>query len=165
VDGALLVRAATTADCAVLADIIAAAFAEYEGKLIPESAALLETPAKLAAELAAGSRAFVALSGATSVGCVMTSETAGDLYFGRLSVLPTMRGRGVARALVSAVEAEAERRNLAGVRLSVRITLPQNQAFFSALGYKEIGRAAHPGFAEPTFIMMRKASGSSAAGR
>jgi ribosomal protein S18 acetylase RimI-like enzyme len=87
----------------------------------------------------------------------MIKPVDGDLYFGRLAVTPSARGRGIARRLVEAVEAEAARRGLAGVRLGVRIVLSENQRFFTALGYVETSREAHPGFDYPTSINMRKA--------
>ncbi len=88
---------------------------------------------------------------------VMIKPVDRDLYFGRLAVTPWARGRGIARRLVEAVEDEACRRGLAGVRLGVRIVLTENQRFFSSLGYVETSREAHPGFDHPTSITMRKA--------
>ena len=79
-----------------------------------------------------------------------------DLYFGRLSVVPEARGQGIARRLIEAVEDEARRRELAGIRLGVRIVLTENQALFTSLGYVEISREAHEGFDHPTSINMRK---------
>jgi GNAT superfamily N-acetyltransferase len=89
----------------------------------------------------------------------------GDLYFGRLAVIPSARGRGIARRLVEAVEAEAARRGLAGVRLGVRIVLSENHRFFTALGYVETSREAHLGFAHPTSITMRKSVSVDSVGR
>ena len=54
-----------------------------------------------------------------------------DLYFGRLAVVPEARGQGIARRLIEAVEDEARRRELAGVRLGVRIVLTENQQLFT----------------------------------
>jgi ribosomal protein S18 acetylase RimI-like enzyme len=90
------------------------------------------------------------------LGCVMTEQVEDDLHLGRLAVLPAARGRGLARRLVAAVEADARRRGLAGTRLGVRIALPENQRLFAGLGYVEIARATHPGFDHPTYITMRK---------
>jgi ribosomal protein S18 acetylase RimI-like enzyme len=98
----------------------------------------------------------VHLTRGAALGCVMTKPVDDDLYFGRLAVLPTARGRGLARRLVAAVETDASRRGLAGVRLGVRIALVENQQLFAALGYVETSRAAHPGFDQPTYITMRK---------
>jgi ribosomal protein S18 acetylase RimI-like enzyme len=153
----LVLRAAVAADAALIAGTIAAAFEQYRGKLEPESGAFRETSEGIAAEVARGSGAILAERNGKVVGCVMLKLLEGDLYFGRLSVLPEARGLGVARRLVEAVEDEARRRGLAGVRLGVRIALTENQRFFRSLGYAEISREAHEGFDHPTSINMRKA--------
>jgi ribosomal protein S18 acetylase RimI-like enzyme len=153
----LVLRAATLADATALADTIATAFAQYRGKLVPESGAFRETAEAITDELDKGASAIVAERNGEMLGCVMTKELEGDLYFGRLSVLPAARGLGLARRLVEAVEADARSRGLAGVRLGVRVVLTDNQRLFNSLGYREISREAHPGFDYPTSINMRKA--------
>jgi ribosomal protein S18 acetylase RimI-like enzyme len=155
--GPIAVRAAQVGDAPAIAAVIAAAFAQYRDRLDPPSAAFRESDTAIARELAAGSGALVAEDHDAAVGCVMTKQVDGDLYFGRLAVLPAARGSGLARQLVAAVEADACRRGLAGVRLGVRIALVENQRLFAALGYSEVSRAAHPGFDHPTYITMRKA--------
>ena len=87
----------------------------------------------------------------------MTKLDEGDLYLGRLSVLPMARGEGLAVRLIEAVEDEARHRGLPGVRLGVRVVLTDNQRLFQSLGYREISREAHEGFDYPTSINMRKA--------
>ena len=144
----LVLRLATADDAPTVAATIAAAFEQYRGKLVPESGA--------AAELDTGAGAIIAERNGAVLGCVMTKPMDGDLYFGRLSVLPAARGTGLARRLIAAVEAEARRRGLAGVRLGVRVALTENQRLFGALGYRETSREAHPGFDYPTSINMRK---------
>lgn len=152
----LTIRAATAADAAAIARTIVATFGQYRGKLVPESGALNETQASIAGEFAKGAGGFIAERRGEIVGCVMTKMQDGDLYLGRLSVLPAARGRNLGSRLVETVEAEARRRGLPATRLSVRIALPQNQKLFAALGYVEAGRETHPGFTAPTFINMRK---------
>ena len=154
-----VLRRATLADSAAIAAVIAAAFAQYRGRLVPESGAFRETPESIAGELAKGAGAIVAERNGELLGCVLVEEMEGDLYFGRLSVLPVARGLGLARTLIAAVEAEARRRGLAGVRLGVRIVLTANQRLFASLGYRETSREAHPGFDRPTSINMRKPLG------
>jgi len=83
----LVLRAATEADAAGLAATIAAAFAQYRGKLVPESGAFRETAEAIAAELAKGTGAIVAERNGEALGCVIVQEIEGDLYLGRLSVL------------------------------------------------------------------------------
>ena len=153
----LVLRPATPGDAPAIAATIASAFAQYRGKLVPESGAFRETEDGIATELAKGAGAIVAERNGAMLGCVMTRVMEGDLYFGRLSVVPEARGLGLARRLVAAVEADAHSRGLSGVRLGVRVVLTDNQRLFRSLGYVEIGREAHPGFDHPTSINMRKA--------
>lgn len=153
----LALRAATLADAPAIAATIATAFAQYRGILVPESSAFRETPEAITTQLAAGSSVIVAERNGTMIGCVVTEVLEGDLYFGRLAVLPEARGTGLAKRLIGAVEDEARRRGLPGVRLGVRIALEANQRLFNSLGYREISREAHPGFDHPTSINMRKA--------
>ncbi len=152
----LVLRAATAADALALAATIAAAFEQYRGKLVPESGAFRETAEGIAAELAQTSGAIIAERNGRVEGCVMIKLEEGDLYFGRLSVLPEARGTGLARRLIDAVEDEARRRELPGVRLGVRIVLTGNQKLFISMGYVETSREAHPGLDHPTSINMRK---------
>lgn len=151
-----VLRKAVIGDAAAIASVIAASFEQYRGKLVPESGAFRETGESIAAELTKGADAIVAERNGEMLGCVLVEEMDGDLYFGRLSVLPSARGLGLARQLIGAVEAEARRRGLVGVRLGVRIVLTGNQRLFASLGYRETSREAHPGFDHPTSINMRK---------
>jgi predicted N-acetyltransferase YhbS len=153
----VVLRSAVAGDAACITATIAAAFEQYRGRLVPESGAFRETADGISRELATGSDAFIAEQDGEAQGCVMIKPVDRDLYFGRLAVTPSARGRGIARRLVEAVEDEACRRGLAGVRLGVRIVLTENQRFFSSLGYVETSREAHPGFDHPTSITMRKA--------
>jgi ribosomal protein S18 acetylase RimI-like enzyme len=152
----LVLRGATPSDAPAIATTIAAAFEEYRGKLTPESGAFGETAGAIAHELASDSGAIIAERNGRMVGCVMVKLLEGDLYFGRLAVLPSARGQGIARRLIEAVEDEARRRELSGVRCGVRIVLTENQRLFTSLGYGEIGREAHEGFDHPTSINLRK---------
>jgi ribosomal protein S18 acetylase RimI-like enzyme len=153
----VVLRPAATADAPALAATVAAAFEQYRGRLKPESGAFRETAKGIRGELRKGAGAIVAERNGAIVGCVMTKVVEGDLYFGRLAVLPSARGLGIARRLIAAVEADARARGLAGVRLGVRVVLTENQKLFGSLGYVETGREAHPGFDHPTSINMRKA--------
>ncbi len=152
----LVLRTGTAGDAAAIARVIAASFEQYRGKLNPESGAFRETANGIAAELNKCTGAIVAERNGEMLGCVLVEELEGDLYFGRLSVVPSARGQGLAKRLIDAVEAEARRRGLPGVRLGVRVVLTDNQRLFQALGYRETSREAHPGFDHPTSINMRK---------
>jgi ribosomal protein S18 acetylase RimI-like enzyme len=153
----MVVRRAAPADAPTLAHLIATAFAQYRDTLVPPSGALHETPRGISDELGQpGHLAFIAVEDAVAAGCVLCKPEDGDLYFGRLSVLPSMRGRGIAQRLIEAVEAHAHAQRFPAVLLSVRIALPENRLLFARYGYVEISRHAHDGFDHPTFIRMRK---------
>src|SRR3954452_858640 len=101
----LVLRAGTLADATAIAATIAAAFAQYRGKLVPESGAFAETADNIARQLQNGSGAIVGERNDAMLACVMTETQEGDLYLGRLAVRPEVRGLGMARRLIAAVEA------------------------------------------------------------
>jgi predicted N-acetyltransferase YhbS len=151
----IVIRPAREEEAAAIVSLLHGAFAQYDEFLVPRSGAMDETVATIAARLREET-CLVALAGATPVGCVFHKPRGEGIYFGRLAVLQERRGRGLARRLVAAVEAAAAEAGAAAVTLGVRIALPDNVAFFTALGYREIAREAHPGFAEPTSLTMEK---------
>jgi predicted N-acetyltransferase YhbS len=154
----LHIRIGRPDEAAQIAELIVAAFAQYRGRLVPESGALSETADSIRRDLSLpGHAALLAEDAGAVCGCVMTKPENGDLYFGRLSVAPDARGRGIAAALIRGVEARAVALGYPGVLLGVRVALPENQRLFAGLGYVEISREAHPGFDYPTSINMRKA--------
>jgi hypothetical protein len=42
------------------------------------------------------------------------------------------------------------------IELNVRIALAGNIALFESLGYRETARRAHPGYPQPTYLVMEK---------
>ncbi|EDP62212.1 putative acetyltransferase protein [alpha proteobacterium BAL199] len=136
--------------------VIHGAFAEYRDTLVPPSAALNETTGSLARRLADGA-VFLAEDTTEAVLGAVCAEIRPDMvYLDRLAVLPAARGRGVASALVAAVEAFAAGSGASSVTLGVRLALPGNIAMFGRIGYRESKRTAHPGFSEPTSMSMVK---------
>src|SRR5690606_32233948 len=128
----------------------------YPIVLNPPSGALKETPEAIRAKFPEQGGGIAEIGG-TAVGCVLFRPLDENvLYLGRLAVHPGWRRRGVARALLAFVEHEARRRGLGRLRLSTRIARTDNHRLFSACGFVEIGREAHPGFTEPTMINMEK---------
>jgi len=149
------IRPLTTDDAAIAASLICQAFAAQSRATDPPPGALGETMASVAAKLAAGGGAGAEADGAL-VGVVLWAEKDGGLYVGRVSVAPSWRGRGVGGALLAASEAEARRRGLKRMTLRVRLALEENQRLFAAFGFAPVGQGAHPGYFEPTFMVMEK---------
>ena len=153
------IRPARSADVSAIVKTLQRAFAEYDGRLEPQPGALRETAASLRSRVSPHGAA-VAVAGERVVGCVLFEHRGTEIYLGRLAVLPEWRGHGLARRLVEHVEHEARAVGAAAVTLNVRVALPENIILFSRLGYREVGRLAHKGFSDPTFlVMMKKTAG------
>src|SRR5690349_20240278 len=155
-DDRIEVTDADAARCAEILAVVHAAFAAYDGKLVPGSGALRETVETLRDRLAASERAAIAVSGGRIVAAAFYRPGAGEVHIARLAVLPEVRGRGIAGRLIAYVEAFARRAGAPALSLKVRIALPDNVRLFARLGFREVSRDAHPGFAEPTSIRMEK---------
>ncbi len=149
------IRPLTAGDAAAAASLVREAFAAQSRATDPPSGALGETTASVAAKLAEGGGAGAEAAGAL-VGLVLWAEQGGALSIGRVSVAPGWRGRGIAGALLAAGEAEARRRGLRRMTLRVRLALVENQRLFASLGFAAVGQGAHPGYREPTFLVMEK---------
>ena len=142
-------------DAPTVAALIRSAFACQFVVTEPLPSALRVTEKEIAAHLRVGSGA-VAEAGCGMVGSALWSEQDGGLYLGRLAVAPAWRGRGIAKALVTAAEAAARPMALPWIHLSTRLVLLDNRRLFAACGFVETTSHAHPGYAEPTFVNMEK---------
>ncbi|MDK1383873.1 GNAT family N-acetyltransferase [Sinorhizobium sp. 8-89] len=135
--------------------LILASFAYMDGRIDPPSSAHQLTPDALRRK-AEDEIAFVALAERALVGCVFCKPEPDCLYIGKLAVAPWSQRKGAGRLLLAAAEEMARDLKLPALRLQTRIELSENHATFSAWGFVETGRSAHPGFTRPTSIEMRK---------
>jgi ribosomal protein S18 acetylase RimI-like enzyme len=129
------VRSARTDEAHAVLSIMQVAFEEYRGRLDPPSGALSETIDDVRAAISHGG-AFLAFSSDTAVGSARFRLSPGYVYAGRVAVLPAYRGKGVAGALMEAVEASARAHGVAEVRVGVRGSLPANRRLYEKLGYR-----------------------------
>ncbi|MFP2931317.1 GNAT family N-acetyltransferase [Pyxidicoccus sp. 3LG] len=150
-----MIREAVDADAALLARLLREAFEEYRGRLEPPSSAHGKTEEVVRRELRDGG-ALIAESPSGAEGCVFFHVRADHVYLDRLAVLPPFRGRGVARALVDAVEARARALGALPVRLNVRLALEDHQAWYARLGYAFRSHGTHEGYASPTYVVLQK---------
>src|SRR5262245_20977133 len=152
------IRPARAEDAGAIAEVIQQAFAPYRGRLAPPAGALKETPESIAEKLAREA-ALVALTSAGIAGCVFyrPAEAPGEIYLGRLAVLPERQREGLGARLMIALEDTARAAGARALILNVRIALPDNRAVFERLGFQAIGEGRHAGFDHPTFTVMRKA--------
>lgn len=80
--------------------------------------------------------AFLAFSSDMAVGSARFRLSPSYVYAGRVAVLPVHRGKGVAGALMAAIEASARAHGVAEVRVGVRGSLPANRRLYEKLGYR-----------------------------
>ncbi|MEO9191913.1 MAG: GNAT family N-acetyltransferase [Acetobacteraceae bacterium] len=142
-------------DAAAVAGLIRDAFAHLPVALDPPPSALGVTALAIATHLATGGGA-VAQAGGMIVGTVLWEERAGGLYVSRLAVCRAARRRGVARALLMRAEREARSLGHPRLHLGTRLALAGNRRLFAAVGFVEVARHAHPGYAAPTWMEMEK---------
>ncbi len=142
-------------DAEAAASLVRSAFAAQAIATDPPSSALRETADSVGAWIAAHGGI-----GATEAGSLLAlllwAERDRGLYCGRLAVGRAARGRGLARALMAEAEREARGRGLPRLHVRVRLQLAGNLALFASLGFREVGREAHAGYAEPTLSIMEK---------
>jgi GNAT superfamily N-acetyltransferase len=153
--GGITIREANVQDAETILRLMLAAFAEYDGVLNPPSGAHDETIRTVRLKLKRGG-AVVAYVDKEPAGFAFYEPVKDLLYFGRLSVLPAFRNRGIGAALLEHVEARARHTGAAGVRLAVRLQLPHLVARYERLGYRTTKHMTHKGYAEPTYVFMEK---------
>ena len=154
-----MIRLATTEDVDVLVGLVHGAFGQYAA-VVPQPSSLRETAESMGKRLTSQT-AFIAQISGVPIGCVFCyphkpSTQEGDLYFGRLAVLPSHRRQGIASKLVGAVEQLGQVHGYQRTILEVRIAFMDNVRLFHTLGYEIYGHGTHEGFNEPTWYKMMK---------
>lgn len=142
-DAALTLAFVGAEEAALVRELMLAAFAEYDGVLSVPSSAMSETVEDVAAHIARGG-AVLARIGAETVGSGRYELREDHVYIGRLSVLAPYRGRGIAAAMMLAMEQRGAASGRTEARIGVRAMLPRNIALYERLGYIVTARYKHP---------------------
>jgi len=142
-------------DWSGLLHLLRESFAFMDGRIDPPSSLQAMDEAALR-DKAGHETLLLAWDGPRLVGCAFAALRADAVYLGKLAVAAPWRGRGLARALVAAVEGLALAQGRTVVELQTRVELVENQACFEALGFSVSARSAHPGFSRTTSLTYRK---------
>lgn len=140
-------------DAAAILALLRAEFAYMEGRVDPPSSLARLTEADIIAQAQAGE---IWAIGDPPLACVFLTPKPGALYIGKLAVASGHRRKGLAAALIALAEGRAQALSLPALELQTRVELVENQAAWAALGFRETGRTAHPGYDRPTSITYRK---------
>ena len=135
--------------------LLRSAYAYMESRIDPPSS-LLRMDARQLEAKARDEVLILALEAERVVGCAFAALREDCVYVGKVGVAASARRRGVARRLMQAAETLARDRGRAFIELETRVELLENHQTFGALGFVKVGESAHPGFARPTSITMRK---------
>jgi GNAT superfamily N-acetyltransferase len=146
-------RALPPVNCSAILRLIQTEFAYMAARIDPPSSMYRLTEADIAAKAESGE---VWLIGSPPVACMFLTPQKDCLYLGKLAVRADQRGKGLARVLVAVAESRAKALGLPAVALETRIELVENQAAFQAMGFIEVARTAHAGYARPTSVSYRK---------
>jgi ribosomal protein S18 acetylase RimI-like enzyme len=138
------ITSAKLKDAPLVYEIMQAAFAEYLGTLNPPSGAHVETVENVIEVMRQGG-AVLAWDGDQAVGSVRyLLREDGGCYIGRVSVLPSHRGRGIASDMMRAIEAIAREHDCAHLEIGVRLVLESNINLYRRLGYDVASIYLHP---------------------
>ncbi|WP_127902084.1 GNAT family N-acetyltransferase [Solirhodobacter olei] len=150
-----LVRADAKTDWAAVLRLIRETFAYMDGRIDPPSSMHRLTEADIAAQAEKGEVWLIEAEG-VPVACVFLTVKPDRLYLGKLAVAVGWRGKGLARQLVAMAEERARALGLPALELQSRVELVENHAAFWAMGFREAGATAHPGFDRPTSLTFRR---------
>lgn len=137
------VRHARADEALLVHRITQVAFEDLRGVIFPPSGAHAETLDDVRDSIKRGG-AVLALVDGEPVGCARYQPQADHVYLGRLGVLPSMRRRGVAGALLTYVEDITRELGLPEVRLGTREVLESNIRLYESHGYAIIAHYEHP---------------------
>ncbi len=115
--------------------IMQAAFSEYDGLLNPPPVCLTETVDDVAAAIRGGG-ALIAWIDGKAVGSARYDFGADSFHVGRVSVLPTHRGYGIASIIMDYLEQLACAHGYRAMALETRLCLPRNVALYERMGYQ-----------------------------
>lgn len=145
------IRLARPDEAARVHAVMRAAFDEYRAQPTPSSA-LLETVQDVRLAMEHGG-ALLGFDGETAVasgrfGWRVRDDGTAALFYERLAVLPSHRGRGIGRAMIAWLEHHARVGGARVVEVTVRSQQPDNRPYYQALGYRITGYSERYGIAD-----------------
>ena len=133
-------RPATAADLPAIREVVGAAYAGYLSRMDRPPAPML---ADYGAAVDAG-RLWV--TGRPVTGLIELTEAGDALHVGNVAVHPGSQGTGLGRLLMDFAERRAILLGLTRLSLYTNEVMTENQALYTHLGYREVGRHIEDGY-------------------
>jgi ribosomal protein S18 acetylase RimI-like enzyme len=145
-----VIRLARPEDRATVEAIVAAAYTVYVARIGKPPGPMLDD---YAAHIAAGEVSVYEEEDGALAGLVVLLPQPDHLLLDNVAVRPDRQGRGIGRALIAFAEAEALRLGFTEVRLYTHVTMVENIALYTGLGFTATGRGMEAGYER---VFMRK---------
>ena len=133
-------RPAGPADLPAIREVVTAAYARYLGRMDRPPAPML---ADYGAAVEAG-RLWV--TGEPVTGLIELTEAGDSLHVENVAVHPASQGTGLGRQLMDFAERRAITLGLTRLSLYTNEVMTENQAIYTHLGYREVGRHTEDGY-------------------
>ena len=129
------IKQAEINDIATIHDIMMQAFEEYRN-VIPPSSALEETVESIFESMSFdGEKSAILYENETAVGMIRFKQMEHDIYFYRLSVLPSKRRNGYGKRLIEWLEDYGREHQCQSITCKVRKDVSTNIALYESLGF------------------------------
>lgn len=148
-------RTATAADAGAIAEVLVAAFKEFESAYTPAAYAATILTREIIAERIERGEMLVALADGTIVGTVTMEPHDEHVLVRSMAVAPPARGRGVARALLDEVERRAVQANRTQLTLATTPFLSAATRLYESLGFRRIAGVPRDLHGTPLILMAK----------
>jgi ribosomal protein S18 acetylase RimI-like enzyme len=145
-----VIRPARPEDRAAVEAVVAAAYARYVARIGKPPGPMLDDYGR---RIADGAVSVFEEADGTLAGIIVLLPKADHLLLDNVAVRPDRQGRGIGRALIGFAEAEARRLGFRELRLYTHVTMVENIALYTGLGFTATGRGTEAGYDR---VFMRK---------
>ena len=138
-----MIRLASPDDRHAVEEIVTAAYVHYVERIGKPPGPMLDDYAAL---IASGAVHVLADDDKTIAALIVLLPKPDHLLLDNIAVRPNRQGRGLGRQMVDFAEGEARRLGYAEVRLYTHVTMVENIALYTRLGFVETGRGQEAGY-------------------
>ena len=138
-----MIRPAEARDRAAVEAIVTEAYAIYIERIGKPPGPMLDDYAALIAD---GAVSVLEAPAGDIVAIIVLLSQPDHLLLDNIAVRRDSQGQGLGRRLIAFAEAEAQRRGYGEIRLYTHLTMTENLALYTRLGFVETGRGRDAGY-------------------